>query len=88
MSALQRHVGPRLFPFVLANNRPLSDQEQPHWQPVAPHHSPQAGYEVIEADVVDPMIPWRHDSARLAEQVLRFWREQAGSPETVPVGVI
>ncbi len=88
MDALQRHVGPRLFPFVLANNRPLSDQEQAHWQPVDLHHSLQAGYEVIQADVVDPIIPWRHDSERLAEQVLRFWREQATSTETVPAGTL
>ena len=76
MSALQRHVGPGLFPFVLANNRPLPDRDQPHWQPVDLHHATQAGYQVIAADVVDPTIPWRHDSSRLAEQVLRFWREQ------------
>ena len=88
MSALQRHVGPRLFPFVLANNKPLSAQEQPHWQPVDLHHSLEAGYQVIEADVVDPTIPWRHDSARLADQVLRFWREQSGSTETSSAGAI
>ena len=84
MGALQRHVGTGLFPFVLANNRPLSDQDQPRWQPVDLHHSLQAGYQVIEADVVDPTIPWRHDSGRLAEEVLRFWQEQARSIEAVP----
>ena len=72
MSALQHHVGPRLFPFVLANDRALPGQEQP----VALHYPHHAGYKVITADVVDPAIPWRHDSGRLAEQVLRFLREQ------------
>ena len=90
MSALQRHVGPRLFPFVLANNRELPDQEQPHWQPVALHYPVHAGYEVIAADVVDPAIPWRHDSGRLAEQVLRFCREQeqVDGTEAVPADVL
>ena len=86
MSALQRHIGPGLFPFVLANNRPLSDRHQPHWQPVDLHHSDRAGYQVIAADVVDPAIPWRHHSGKLAEQVLRFWQEQTGEPHTVPAG--
>jgi uncharacterized cofD-like protein len=76
MSALQRHVGPRLFPFVLANTKSLPDQDQPHWQPVALHYPLHAGYQVIAADVVDPAIPWRHNSGRLAEQVLHFCREQ------------
>ena len=88
MRALQRHVGPGLFPFVLANNRPLPDQEQPHWQPVALHHTARARYQVIAADVVDPTIPWRHDSGRLAEQVIRFWRErgQMRDTEVIPAG--
>jgi uncharacterized cofD-like protein len=88
MDALQRHVGPGLFPFVLANNRPLSDQDQPQWQPVDLRHSLQAGYQVIEADVVDQTVPWRHDSSRLAEEVLHFWRKQAESTDTVPAGRI
>ena len=88
MTALQRHVGPGLFPFVLANNRPLPDQEQPHWQPVDLHHPDRAGYRVIAADVVDQTIQWRHDSGKLAEQVLRFWRgqEPIGAEESVPAG--
>jgi hypothetical protein len=86
MTALQRHLGPGLFPVVLANNRPLADRDQPHWQPVELHHPAREGYQVIAADVVDPTIPWRHDSGRLAEQVLRFWREQETYLETVPVG--
>ena len=87
MSALQRHIGPGLFPFVLANNRRLPGPEQPHWQPVELHHPAHAGYQVIAADVVDPTIPWRHHSGKLAEQVLRFWQEQTGEPYTIPAGM-
>lgn len=90
MSVLQRHVGPRLFPFVLANSRALPGQEQPHWQPVALHYPLHAGYQVIAADVVDPAIPWRHDSDRLAEQVLHFCREQeqVDGAEAVPADTL
>lgn len=76
MSALQRHTGQGMFPFVLANNNPIISLEQPYLQPVTLHYPLHAGYEVIAADVVDPAMPWRHDSGRLAEQVLCFYREQ------------
>jgi hypothetical protein len=36
---------------------------------------------------VDPALPWRHHSGKLAEQVLRFWQEQAGEPYTAPAGL-
>jgi uncharacterized cofD-like protein len=90
MSALQRHVGRGLFPFVLANSRPLASPEQSDWQPVALRYPLNAGYEVIAADVVDPAIPWRHDSGRLAEQVLCFYRgqEQGDGREAVPSDMV
>lgn len=74
-SALQRHVGRGLFPYVLANNHPLTSPEQSHMQPVALDHPPNDGYDVIEADVIDRTTPWRHDSSRLAEQILRFYHK-------------
>jgi uncharacterized cofD-like protein len=77
-SALQRHVGRGLFPHVLANNNLIPNTEQPHLQPVACHYPPDDGYMVIEADVVDPAAPWRHDSKKLAEQILHFYRSQRG----------
>ncbi len=76
VSALQRHLGPGMFPFVLANDKLLTSQEQPHLRPVALRHPLDAGYQVIAADVVDPAMPWRHDSNKLAEQSIRFLRDQ------------
>lgn len=78
VAALQRHVGRDLFPFVLANSVPCSSEEQPQLKPVALAYPPpaQAGYQVIIADVVDPASPWRHDAARLAEEIIRFYAQQ------------
>ncbi len=76
VSALQRHLGPGMFPFVLANDNLLTSQDQPHLRPVALRHPLGAGYQVIAADVVDPAMPWRHDSNKLAEQSIRFLRDQ------------
>jgi uncharacterized cofD-like protein len=75
-SILERHVGRGLFPYVLANDLPISSDEQPHWQPVALHYPADAGYEVIPSTVVDRSAPWRHDSELLAEQIMRFWHTQ------------
>jgi uncharacterized cofD-like protein len=76
VGALQRHVGRGLFPHVLANNNLVESAEQPHLQPVACHYSPGDGYVVIGADLVDPTAPWRHDSKKLADQILHFFDNQ------------
>jgi len=75
-SALQRHVGRGLFPYVLANNNLIPSTELPHLQPVDRHYPPNDGYKVIEADLVDPAAPWRHDSKKLAERILHFYHNQ------------
>jgi uncharacterized cofD-like protein len=76
MSALERHVGPGLFPYVLANNNSVPSPEQPHLQPVDLQHPSDRGYQVISADLVDPVVPWRHDSAELAQNIMRFYHDQ------------
>jgi hypothetical protein len=30
----------------------------------------------MEADVVDRTAPWRHDTGKLAEQIVRFYHSQ------------
>jgi uncharacterized cofD-like protein len=73
VSALQRHVGSGLFPYVLANNNPLSSSEQFQMQPVILRYPPNGGYEVIATDLVNPAAPWRHDSEKLAEEIMWFY---------------
>jgi uncharacterized cofD-like protein len=72
VSALQRHVGRGLFPYVLANNSPIQSVEQPQMQPVRLNYPPDGGYQVIAADVVDPAAPWRHDSEKLVTEIIQF----------------
>lgn len=76
VKVLQRHVGKGLFSWVLANNRPLSSAEQPHLRPVALSYPADGGYQVIAAEVVDVAAPWRHDSTRLATELLRLLDER------------
>jgi uncharacterized cofD-like protein len=73
VNALQRHVGPSLFPCVLANNNLIASAEQPSLQPVALSYPADGGYSVIEADLIDVTAPWRHDSKKLAEQIMHFY---------------
>jgi uncharacterized cofD-like protein len=70
VSALQRHVGRTLFSYVMANDNPLPSLDQPRVEPVALHHPPDDAYQVITADVVDRTTPWRHDSKKLAEEIM------------------
>jgi len=81
VNALQRHVGKGLFPYILANNNPLASPEQPHLQPVTLGHTTGSGYRIIAADVVDVAAPWRHDSTKLARELLRLYHEQCKGKE-------
>jgi uncharacterized cofD-like protein len=43
-------------------------------QPILPRPSSGQGYIIIEADVVDEQHPWRHDSTKLADQLLAWYK--------------
>ena len=85
VDALQRHVGRGLFPYVLANDDLQASSEQPHLKPVALCHESASigqadcGYQVIAVDVVDRSTPWRHDSGKLAGQIVRFYNSHRAS---------
>jgi uncharacterized cofD-like protein len=81
LKALERHVGRGLFPVVLANNNLKVAETQSGVHLVALRYSSGAGYSVIEADLRDAAAPWRHDSTRLAEQVIRFYESRLKDQE-------
>jgi uncharacterized cofD-like protein len=65
-----------LFDYVLANNNqdyPIPDSMS-HLKPILPHHPEANDYKVIMADVVDHRHPWRHDSPKLAGQLMRWYQ--------------
>jgi 2-phospho-L-lactate transferase/gluconeogenesis factor (CofD/UPF0052 family) len=73
IAALEAHVGPSLFPVVLANgNLGVDFDTSPGVELVPVDFPPDAGYQVITADLIDPAHPWRHDSDRLARALLRL----------------
>jgi len=67
-----------LFNYVLVNNNlahPIPESMQ-HLTPVLPTAAPpNSGYQVIGADVVDEQQPWRHNSTKLANQLMDWFKK-------------
>jgi len=81
VSALQRHVGRGLFAHVLVNNNLQAAAGQPEVEMVALNYPSHACYTVVEADLIDPAAPWRHDSQKLARQILDLYNAQGNGRE-------
>lgn len=82
VQALDRHVGPGLFPAVLVNGNMSTNPGHPNVEPVAITYPDKAGYQVIEADIVDPAAPWRHEHSKLADAIMLFYHSEV---ERTPV---
>jgi len=77
VAALERHVGPGLFPIVLANDNFDHAGSLPEGvEPVRLEVPSEATYTLYTADLVDPARPWRHDSKRLAKALMRLLEEE------------
>jgi uncharacterized cofD-like protein len=73
VAALEAHLGRRLFPVILVNdNLGVKIDAPPETEPVVIDLQSGAGYHVITTDMVDPIHPWRHDSDKLAQALLRL----------------
>ena len=76
VAALEAHVGPGLFPVVLANdNLDVVFDAPAGVELVQVDLAPGASYRLIAADLVDLAHPWRHDSDKLAQALLRLHRQ-------------
>ena len=83
VAALERHVGPGLFDYVLANDcfdMPLPSH-LPREELVALGPEAIQGYRLVAADLVDLTNPWRHDSRKLAAVVMELCKRSAGAPD-------
>lgn len=75
ISSMQAPARSYLFDHALANN----NQAHPiptsmNLQPVPLTASSERGYTVIAADVVDELHPWRHDSFKLANELMAWYK--------------
>lgn len=65
------------FEYVVANNQlnfPIP-AEMSHLQPVLPDTTPGGQYMVLPMDVVDEQHPWRHDSVKLAQALIDWYKQ-------------
>lgn len=64
-----------LFGYVLANNNSnYSIPASMNLQAIAPTSAGHQGHTIIEADVVDEQHPWRHDSTKLANALVAWYK--------------
>jgi hypothetical protein len=73
MDAIERHVGKGLFCLVLANRELVQSPDHPETEMVPLQYPADSSYEVLTADLVDQGTPWRHDSRKLASQILAIY---------------
>lgn len=72
-AALERHVGPGLFPILLANDNFAYADRLPEGVEHPRLEVPEgAAYALHTTDLVDPQRPWRHESGKLARALMRL----------------
>lgn len=77
IQAFDRHVGPRLFDYVLVNsNLNVNLPQSSHARLVMlADQVAGSGYAVVMADVIDPVEPRRHNPKKLADSLLKLYYE-------------
>jgi uncharacterized cofD-like protein len=76
VTALEQHIGRGIIDAVIANNKSTDAVELPSgvrliYAESDPRVSNGTSPMVIAADVVDELLPWRHDSQKLANTLLK-----------------
>jgi uncharacterized cofD-like protein len=88
VTALDTHVGPGVFPIVLANDNLKAERDLPAGVEMVLLDASESGQNaqwsaangrLVTADLVDSGCPWRHDPARLSQTILDVYQaERAG----------
>jgi uncharacterized cofD-like protein len=80
VEAIERHAGKGLFHYILANDN-FSVELPPHLgiELVPLVYDEESGYEVVTGDVIDPDMPWRHDSKKLSKLLMKLYRSYIAS---------
>lgn len=76
LRALEEHAGEDLFDVVLCNSRFDAKLEDGQW--VRLDERSRGDPRLHRADLIDPEVPWRHDSSRLASVLMDLYLERTG----------
>lgn len=77
VSALEQHTGDNLFDIVLCNDN-YDEELAKNIEWVRLDERTLADGRTYAADLVDPGVPWRHNSQRLAEVLMNLYFERTG----------
>ena len=72
MQAIERHIGRNIFTHMLVNDNLAPSLPAGYSIKLLLPDGEQYGYEVVSADVIDSLKPWRHDSKKLAKAIDNF----------------
>lgn len=75
--SLEEHVGEGLFDVILCNNN-YSGEMNPSSQWVLADEKTLSDSRTYCADLIDDGYPWRHDSQKLAQNVMNIYYEKTG----------
>lgn len=77
LQVIERHIGRQMFDTVIANrNFKGKLGQEVDW--VVADSALHDNYKVYEADLVDDLYPWRHDSHKLAKVIVNLFEERTG----------
>lgn len=79
--ALVRHIGPSVFEHVMANsNWQVNFPEHSQSQMVCLQADAERRFDLTLADLVDESMLWRHDPRKLAQAIMKWYKESANTP--------
>jgi uncharacterized cofD-like protein len=77
LRALEEHIGENLFDIAMVNQRCEGTlPENINW--VIAEADLDEDYPIYQADLIDVLHPWRHDSKKLGEVIMELYQERTG----------
>ncbi len=74
--ALEKHVGSNFFTHILANNNLRHPSQSSLFNLIIPEITDTMPYGLVQADVIDTARPWRHNSDKLAAQLIKWFQDK------------
>ena len=77
LKVINAHVGDSLFDIVVVNNKYIGKLSAGiEWVKSVPEN--ESVYSIYQADLIDEVQPWRHDSKKLAKAIMDLYQERTG----------
>lgn len=77
VKTLENHIGENIFNLILCNDNTVPTlPEDTLW--VEADEELKSQYAVYTSDLIDPQVPWRHHSGKLAQVIMDLYYERTG----------